>query len=129
MTIPIATTTVTIKGRRPQMAIDPDATGYDAAPNPPDVLAEGVRATITLPQGSRRNTDSDQVDIYSMRCDVVPVDVNRFDTVIDENTSIEYQVLSAMHSHPTSFGLEHIVARLYLTKGLTTQGGGTLVPA
>ena len=128
MTIPIATTTVTIKGKRPQSSIDPDAEGYDAPAAEPDTLATGVRATITLPTGTRNNSDANEVVSYAMRCDPVDVDVTCFDTVIDESNDVEYKVSSAQRSHPTAFGLDHITARIYLTNGLQS-GGGYVVPA
>lgn len=129
MAITIATTKVTIKGKRPQSSVDPDAEGYDASPLPDDdVLATGVRATITLPAGNRNNSDTDEVVSYALRCDPIDADVTRFDTVLDETTGIEYNVASAQVSHPTQFGLDHITARIYLTKGLQS-GGAYVVPA
>lgn len=131
MAIALATTTVTIKGKRPQPAIDPDAEGYDVVPpeEAPEVLATGVRACITLPQGTRTNVDADAVDVYAFKCDPVDADVTRFDTIVDESTGTEYQVSVAQRSLPQAFGLDHITGRVYLTKGLTTEGGGSLVTA
>lgn len=128
MPIPLATTTVTIKGKRPQASIDPDAEGYDTPVAEPEILATGVRASITLPTGQRNNPDTDEVISYAMRCDPIDVDVTRFDTVLDEATNIEYKVSTAQRSHPTAFGLNHITARIYLTKGLQS-GGAYVVPA
>jgi hypothetical protein len=121
---------VTITGKRPQSAVDPDAEGYDT-PSPanlPDTLATGVRATITLPAGTRGNPDTDEVISYAFRCDPIDVDVTRFDTVTDESTGITYNVASVQRSHPLAFGLSHITGRIYLTKGLQT-GGASVVPA
>lgn len=130
MPIPLATTTVTIKGKRPQSNIDPDAEGYDVVePADPEILATGVRATITLPTGTRSVSDADELILYALRCDPIDVDVTRFDTVLDETTGIEYYVDSAQRSHPLAFGLNHITARLYLTRGLKAEGGGSNVPA
>ncbi len=129
MGIPIATTTVTIRGKRPQGPIDPDAEGYDNDPLPePETLATGVRASITLPTGVRNNPDTDEVVAYAFRCDPITADVTRFDTVLDETTGIEYKVASAQQSHPTAFGLNHITGRLYVTKGIQS-GGASVVPA
>lgn len=119
MSIPLATTTITVSGVRPQSSIDPDSEGYDAPPPAPATLSTGVRACISNPTGSR-STPNDELDIYTLSCD--PVDLNRFDTVIDEATGTEYMVDSVVMSVTESFGLQHTKAILRLTKGL--NGGG-----
>lgn len=129
MAIPIATTTISIFGKRPQSAIDPDAEGYDAPGPAPELLASGVRATITQPAGTRRYGDTDETVYYALRCDPVEADVTRFDTIIDEVSGVEYNVSHAQHSYPLAFGLNHITARLYFTRGLSAIGGETVVPA
>lgn len=131
MAIALATTTVTITGKRPQSSIDPDAAGYDVVPpeEAPEVLATGVRACITLPQGTRRTQDADAVEAYAFKCDPVEADVSRFDTITDEQTGTVYNVAVVQRSLPQAFGLDHITGRVYLTKGLSTEGGGTLVTA
>lgn len=126
--IPLATTTITIKGKRPQSSVDPDAEGYDPPAPEPEILATGIRAAIATPEGMRKYGDSDEQILYALRCDPVDIDLTRFDTIVDENTDVEYRVSSAQHSHVVAFGLDHIKARLYLEKGLTTQGGESVVP-
>lgn len=118
MAIVIATTTVTIKGNRPQLDIDPDDEGLTVLP---EVLATGVRASITLPATARRVDNIDQVDEYAFRCDPVDVGLTRFDTVIDESTNTEYEVRTVAESLPTLFGFEHITGRVRARKGLTSS--------
>lgn len=119
MSIPLATTTITVTGVRPQSSIDPDAEGYDAPAPAPTTLSTGVRACISNPTGSR-STPNDELDIYTLSCD--PVDLNRFDIVLDETTGTQYMVDSVTISPAETFGLEHTKATLRLTKGL--NGGG-----
>ncbi len=116
--IPISTTTVTIRGTRPQSDVDPDADGYDApAPGPAD-LATGVRASITLPVGKRSNP-TDEIVSYKLRMDLIPgVELTRYDLVVDETTGTEYQVQDCAKSLPEQFDLSHWVATLTLGKGI-----------
>lgn len=122
MAIPIATTTVTVKGVRPQSSLDPDAEGYDAAPPDDTTLATGVRATITLPIG-RRSNPTDSIESYSLRCDLLPggVELTRFDVVVDEVTTREYIVHEVALSLPEEFGLTHWVATLRMDKGIVSR--------
>lgn len=128
MAIAIATTTVTIKGTRPQENFDRDAAGYDDVEDPAYIIATDVRASITLPTGLRNNNDSDEVISYAFKCDPVDEDVTRFDIIVDESTGTEYKVYSCQRSSYTGLGLEHITGRVYVTKGLQT-GGGYVVTA
>lgn len=124
--IPIATTTVTVKGVRPQQAIDRDSEGYpDDTTVAPSVLTTGLRATITKPAFKRHLGSIDQADIYALRTD--PFDINRFDTVIDESDGTEYEVTYAGPSKPVQWGLVHTVAYIRAVKGQTSGGdtGGT----
>jgi hypothetical protein len=116
--IPIQTTTVTVKGRRPQAAIDPDAEGYDSPPTEPTTLITGLRATITLPSARRSAGEADEVDVYTLRTD--PFDLNRYDTIIDESDGTEYEVSRAIPSKPVTWGLQHTVAYIYKTQGLNS---------
>lgn len=126
MTIPIATTTITIKGRDPQEAVDPDAVGYDPAPDPLPVLATGVRATISLPSFKRRTGQADQVDVYALRCDPVPnVTPDRYFVIIDETTGAEYEVDRIGPSLPEMFGLAHTVAYIKIVRGAVSGGGNS----
>lgn len=122
MAIPISTTTITVKGIRPQSDVDPDAEGYDA-PAPEDtVLATDVRATITLPVG-RRSNPTDAIESYSLRCDPLPGDIEltRFDVVLDQSTGKEYVVHVATKSLPEEFGLTHWVATLRKDRGIVSM--------
>jgi hypothetical protein len=129
MAVPLAATTITVKGRRPQSAVDPDAEGYDAAPADPATLHTGVRASITRPQGRRSGVD-DEVDSYTLSCDTVDdadaaVTINRFDTIVDETDGVEYSVHAVMPSTTQAFGLEHIKATIKVTKGLRSVDDGS----
>lgn len=122
MSIPLATTTVTIKGVRPQSAVDPDADGYDTPAAAPATLATEVRASITLPSGTRGSRNADEIDSYIMRMDNIPDGLNQHDTVLDESTGIEYEVVSALPSLPEGYGLEHTKAKLQVVRGLNSGG-------
>lgn len=125
MPIPLATTLVTIKGRRPQSAVDPEAEGYDPPESAPDVIASDVAATITLPVG-RRSNPTDEINRYTMRCDLLPEDVEltQHDTVLDQTTGVEYTVEVALRSWPEQFNLTHWKATLIKSDGLV---GGDVV--
>ncbi len=116
--IPIATTTVTVRGVRPQSAVDPGAEGYDPQPTPVDLIT-GLRATISLP-AFKRQVPADQVDIYALRTD--PFEITRHDTIIDEKTGQEYEVDSAGPSPNETFGLTHTVAYIKVVRGLKSGG-------
>lgn len=118
MAIPIATTTITVRGRA-QSLNDPDAEGYDPAPPAPATKATGVRASITLP--SPVPNEPQQTDIYALRCDDVE-GMERFDTVIDESDDVEYELMTLTRSKPTGFGLEHTIGTLRLVKGVSNVG-------
>lgn len=116
--IPVATTTVTIHGTRPQSDVDPDAEGYDAPTDTPTQLASGVRATITLPQGKRSNP-TDEILSYKMRMDLVEgFELTRFDTVTDDSTGQTFHVEEVAKSLPEEFGLSHWVATLAQGRGI-----------
>lgn len=115
--IPIATTTVSILGVRPQPDTDPDADGYDGPDPDPDVLASNIRASITLPSGSR-STPRDSVTQYAFRCDLFNDVLTRFDIVVDEATGIEYKVDNPVKSLPEMFDLSHWSAQLKLASGV-----------
>lgn len=121
MSIPLATTLVTIMGKRPQSSVDPDAEGYDA-PAPADgVLAIDVRASITLPDGTR-GKDADAIDIYTLRIDPIEVGLSQYDQVIDQQDGKEYEVVTAVESKPLDYGLHHIMATIHLVRGLNSGG-------
>ncbi len=119
MPIPLATTLITIKGRRPQSAVDPEAEGYDPPETDPDELASDVAATITLPVG-RRSNPTDEINRYTLRCDLLPDDIEltQHDTVLDQTTGVEYVVETALRSWPEQFDLAHWKATLLKSNGL-----------
>lgn len=125
MSIPLATTTITVKGRRPQADVDPEAEGYDAPLAEPPVVATGVRASITLPRGTRP-AEADEVDAYVLRCDVFEAGLDRYSTVVDDSTGQEYVVVWVAPSLPQAFGLEHLKARIQVSKGISAgnESGG-----
>lgn len=119
MSIPLATTTITVIGVRPQSAIDPDAEGYGDPTPTPSVLVTGLRACISRPAFRRQVGETDQEDVKALRCD--PFDITRFDTVVDETTGETYEVLSAGPSEPVQWGLQHTVAFLKIDRGIVGQ--------
>jgi hypothetical protein len=120
MSIPLQTTTVTVMGRRPQAPVDPDLEGYEPDPLPLITLVTGLRASITLPSSRRQVASTDQTDVYVLRTD--PFEINRYDIVIDESDGVEYEVSSAVPSKPVSWGLQHTIAYITLSKGLSSGG-------
>lgn len=127
--IPLATTTITVRGVRPEYAGDPDADGYGSAVQPPaTVLATGVRACISRPTGARRKANVDEVEGYALRCDLFDAGLSRFDTVIDDVTGVEYRVTQVEDSPTQVFGLAHIVAHLRTDKGISSGAEPANVP-
>ncbi len=118
MSIPLATTHITVKGHRPQLEIDPDD---DELTTPPEVLVNHVRACISLPAATRRVDNTDEVDEYALRCDIFDAGLSRYDTVIDESTGVEYEVRVSALSPASIFGMDHIKATLRLRKGLSSD--------
>lgn len=118
MSIPLATTTITVKGVRPQSEVDPDADGYDGPGPVPVVLATGVRASITKPDARRYLDGNDEQDSYALRCDNFDAGLTRHDTIIDELTEVEYEVRSVAPSVAALLGLEHIKATVFVREGL-----------
>ena len=121
MSIPISTTTITVRGVRPQSDVDPDAEGYDGPGPQPQIVASGINATITLPQG-RRSSPTDEIDSYSLRCDLFMGVLSQYDTVTDDQTGVEYEVHTATRSLPEQFGLDHWVATIKRGKGIVSGG-------
>lgn len=122
----IATTTVTIKGIRPQTEYDYDAEGYPGEGDPPDMVTLQTEwpASITLPSATRGNEGAlgaddtpVQVDTYAFRCN--NTDIQRFDIVVDESDGTQYRVISITQSLPMLFGLEHTIGQLKKVKGVS----------
>lgn len=116
--IPLATTTVTVHGIRPQSDVDPDADGYDGAGPTPTVLVTGIRASVTLPQGKRSNP-TDEVLSYKLRMDLVEgFELTRYDTVTDDGTGQVFRIEEVALSTPEAWGLSHWVATLKQGRGI-----------
>src|SRR5688572_11833781 len=110
--IPIATTTIRIE-RLPahDPAIDPlEAEGERS------VASAGVRAHISTSRGRESATGTQEIVFFRLSCDVVAL--NRFDVVVDENTSEEYQVEWVRRRR--GFGLDHMEAGLRQTSGVVS---------
>ncbi len=118
MAIPLATTTITVKGVRPQSDIDP---ADDDEVAPPEVIANGVRASISQPASSRNTDGADEIDEYALRCDLFDSGLTWYDTVIDEKTGVEYEVRVVALSMAELFGLQHFKATLRKGKGLSGE--------
>lgn len=118
MSIPVATTTITVMGNRPQRDVDPDDPDLAI---PSVTLATGVRASITIPASNRRVDNIDEVDDYALRCDVFDAGLTRYDTIIDESTGVSYEVRVSALSLPTMLGLQHIKATVRKRQGLTSS--------
>lgn len=118
MSIPLATTTITVKGVRPQSDVDPDANGYDGPGPVPVVLASGIRASITRPVPRRDIEGNDEQDAYALRCDLFDAGLTRHDTIIDESTEVEYEVRSVAPSVAALLGLQHLTATVFVREGL-----------
>ena len=117
--IPLATTTITVTGKRPQSSVDRNTEGYDDVPHEPDyVLAAGVRACITKPRSNRGIETADEVDDYTLLCDPFEGGLTRYDTVTDDTTGYVYAVYTSAESVVTTFGLGHIRATLRVREGL-----------
>lgn len=126
MAIAIVTTTVTIKGIRPQTEYDYDAEGYPGEGDPPEpvILVSEWPASITVPGATRGNEGAlgadetpIQIDTYAFRCNTT--DIQRFDIVVDESDGTEYRVISISKSLPMLFGLDHMVGQLKLVRGVS----------
>lgn len=124
MAIPLATTTISITGVRPESPADPLSQGYPDTPDAPAaaVVASGVRACISQPGMAREvrqsGNDGMQTEVWALRCD--PADLRIYDTVTDETTGVEYAVQSVVHSRPLLHSLDHTFAVLRVRKGLPT---------
>lgn len=118
MAIPLATTTISIIGVRPQSPVDPDAEGFDGPGPTPVPLINGVRASITQPKPERGTDGNDEQDLYTLSCDPIDVGLTRYDTVVDEQTGTTYEVKKVAASPATLLGLDHVKATLFKREGL-----------
>lgn len=109
MTIPLATTTITIK-RPPASADGTDPYEGSAAL---DTVATGIRATFSSPGGlvgsAGRATESQEVVDWRLLAD--PCDLQHYDTVVDDTTGAEFGVIWARaRVDPDDGDLDHVVA-------------------
>lgn len=115
MAIPLPTTTITVHGLL--LTGDPNAEGYDAVTPSRVLIASGVNACISRPIGSRSNP-TDEIDTYTLSCDLFSGDFQRNYLVVDDNSGQEYDVETVAISPNTLFGLEHYTAKLTVSKGI-----------
>jgi hypothetical protein len=108
--LPIASTTITVT--RP--VLDATRDSYDPEPSPPTTVATQVRAHISSPSGSEIQLGGSQA-VTQYRLDADPVDLRHIDRVLDESSSILYEVLWAVSR--TGYGLDHVEAALRLVEG------------
>lgn len=109
MSIPLATTTITVK------RVPPDDTrdGYDAAPDPA-TIASGVAANIGAPSGSQNITTGDRTVVtFKLTCDTT--DLQADDQVVDDNTGDTYRCIWARARQ--GLGLDHTTAALEQVEG------------
>lgn len=110
VSIPLATTTITIQ--RP--SVDPDRDPYEEDPAP-DTVAEGVRAHISSPSGREQIVGGEQ-EIVTFRLSCDPIDLQHVDTVVDDSTGEEYEVVWTLSR--TGLGMPHVQAGLRKTTGV-----------
>lgn len=122
MAIPLQTTTIEIKGVRPESSADPEADGYGfATPPGATVVATNVRAVVSQPRGYRAfSSESGQpqaeTDTWQLRAD--PCDLRKDDVVKDLTTNRIYHVETVVHSRITAYGLDHVHAQLFEVSGV-----------
>lgn len=120
MAIPFATDTVTVWGRRPQSAQDPDGAGYGDVPRPTlGVTASGVRACFSGRPGPRQGKET--ADQTNLRLD--PCDVTQFDVVVSDTTGERWRVAAVQRHDQSVGGLEHVHCRIEADTGLPQTGG------
>lgn len=112
MTIPMATTTITVTRDALLATDDP----YDVPSGGPVTVAQGVRANISIAGGDERITGRSAVETvtFRLRCD--PVDLVHGDSVVDETTNETYAVTFARTRRDT-VGLDHTLADLVQATG------------
>jgi hypothetical protein len=107
VTIPLATTTITVK--RPAAAEPYEAGALDT-------VAAGVRAHISGPGGIQRQAGGSQEDItLPFACDVA--DVQHTDQVVDDTTDITYEVVWVERRQ--GLGLDRMTGQLRRITGAT----------
>lgn len=105
MSIPLATTTVTIT----RSSVPADTDGYDPNPAGPALVKEGVPAVVSLPGGAPVLVGGDRI-VYNTRLTCDPVDLQANDLVTDDIEGTTWVCLWARQS--IGLGLDHTVASL-----------------
>jgi hypothetical protein len=106
MSIPLATTTITISRKRD------DDDPYDTPTVRP--VANGIRAVIGSPSGRDRIIGGDQSAITA-KLDCDPCDLRHYDVVTDDVTAVEYGVVWV--TTRIGLGLDHLEAGLTAVQG------------
>jgi hypothetical protein len=96
MSIPIATTTLTVLRPGPAAGTDPQLASYglDAPATPVQVVA-GVRAHIGSPSGVEKIVNGEQTHV-SYRCTADPADIQSRDRVVSSRDGLTYEVSYAV---------------------------------
>lgn len=101
MTLPLATTTITISRSDQDGTKDAlDTLTYS------DVVT-GIRAVVSAPRGAETNTGGSEEDV-TFRLDCDPTDLRHGDRVTDETTSETFEVVWTRRR--IGLGLDHTVA-------------------
>ncbi len=119
MTLPIATTSITIK--RPPAA-DDGVDPYDPGKGAMTTVATGVRAAFVSPSGGTAvgggehgATGSQELVGWQLLAD--PCDLRHYDTVVDETTTQQYAVAWAKSRPDPDGDLDHVVAGVDEVRG------------
>lgn len=112
MSVPLATTTVTVR----EVPADPNRDPYDAAPAAVTV-ASGVRAHISTSSGREQVAGgSQEVVTFRLSCDPFDGGLSHQATVEDEQTGEVYEVVWSVARF--GIGLDHIQAGLRQVSGV-----------
>lgn len=118
MTIPIATTTISVLRTTPNELDEP------GDPQTPVIVASGIRAHISTSRGREAPAGGDQEVVeFRLSCDPIEVDLTHFDQVQDEATGDVYLVAWARLRR--GLGLDHHEAGLRQVAGVSSR----VVPA
>lgn len=115
MTLPISTTTITV--RRPAVGSDKDPWVVSDDTSDTNVVT-GVRAHISTPRGSELNSGGAQENV-SFLLNADPCDLHNTDRVYDERTEELYEVIWTEGRE--ALGLDHVVAGLSKVRGTASD--------
>lgn len=114
MSIPLATTTITIW----RVAADPTRDPYD--PKPPATAAHtGVRAVISQSRRGENAAESQEVVWFRLVCDLV--DLREADTIEDEKTGEQYQVIGPRRVSGIAAVSDYTRADLRQVRGVASE--------